>query len=289
MKNIAKISEIREVLSAFKPTGLKIALVPTMGNLHAGHLHLIEIAKQHADLVVVSIFVNPMQFGPQEDFTQYPRTLEQDLAELEKMNVDFAFCPGVGEMYPETLSQQTKIFVPEWSDILCGQFRPGHFAGVTTVVNKLFNIIRPDCAVFGQKDFQQLFLIQRMVYDLCMPIKILAAQTVRAHDGLALSSRNQYLSAEERVRAPCIYETLKQTAEAIISGNLNFKWLEENASHALNEKNFSLDYFSIRDRHSLQPANNETQNFVILTAAKLGSTRLIDNIIFNLREEISNE
>jgi pantoate--beta-alanine ligase len=258
--------------------GERIAFVPTMGNLHAGHGDLVTRARKLADRVVVSIFVNPMQFGPNEDFAQYPRTPDNDATLLSKLGADALFIPDAADMYPAGYEHSTFIDVPEMSNILCGEFRPGHFRGVATVVVKLFNLVTPDIAVFGEKDFQQLTIIRRVVADLCMPIEIVGAPTMREYDGLAMSSRNRYLSAEDRAAAPAIHRALQATRQKLASGMRDFPALEAEGGAALVSAGFKLDYFSIRDATNLQAPSNAATELVVLTAARIGKARLIDNV-----------
>lgn len=280
MQTLNQVKYLRAALNADKNRGSKIVLVPTMGNLHEGHLQLVRRAREVADIVVVSIFVNPMQFGASEDLDNYPRTLTEDQDKLDAENVDYLFIPNVEEMYPNGIDNHTTVANANLSNMLCGNHRPGHFQGVCTVVNKLLNLVQPSVAVFGEKDFQQLAIIKRMVSDLCMPIDIIGVPTARAHDGLALSSRNQYLSNIDRVKAPLIYETLQKTRDAIIAGSRQYETLCETAKINLKDAGFDVDYFDIRDQNNLSLLNNNADNekIVILTAASLGSTRLLDNI-----------
>jgi pantoate--beta-alanine ligase len=257
----------------------RIGFVPTMGNLHAGHLRLVEVAKQHCDKVVVSIFVNPMQFGAGEDYASYPRTLEEDKVQLAQHKVDVLFVPDNQSMYPQGHQQTTFIDVPGLSTGLEGAQRPGHFRGVATIVNKLFNIVQPDVAVFGEKDFQQLLVIRRMVHDLDMPIEILGEATVREADGLALSSRNQYLSTAERQQAPGLYQTLQYVRERLQHNGVDYTALEQDAILRLEKKGFVPDYVAIRHNETLLEPNSPTDPLVILAAVRLGSTRLIDNLL----------
>lgn len=256
----------------------RVGFVPTMGNLHAGHLRLIDIAKQHCDKVVVSIYVNPMQFGAGEDFSRYPRTLEQDTALLEKCKVDMVFVPDDQHMYPHGHQQSTFIDIPELMTGLEGAHRPGHFRGVATIVNKLFNIVQPDVAVFGEKDFQQLLVIRRMVRDLDMPIEIIGEATVREADGLAMSSRNQYLSVAERRQAPGLFETLQHVRERLLRNGVDATDLEQEAIMQLEKKGFVPDYVAIRHSETLLEPKTPTDPLVILAAVRLGNTRLIDNL-----------
>ncbi len=256
----------------------RIAFVPTMGNLHAGHLRLVRHARAIADRVVVSIFVNPMQFGPTEDFTRYPRTLEADRAALMEADADLLFVPDVEVVYPRGPEQTTRVEVPGLGDILCGASRPGHFAGVTTVVAKLFNLVQPDTVVFGEKDYQQLVIIRRMVEDLNMPIGIEGIATVREPDGLAMSSRNRYLQAGERATAPHLYQLLCEVRNQLVAGERNYAAVERAALEALARLGFEPDYVSIRRAADLASPGAADQVLRVLGAARLGATRLIDNI-----------
>jgi pantoate--beta-alanine ligase len=278
MLTLTTIAEIREQVARWHEAKQRVVFVPTMGNLHAGHMSLIEAARQHGDRFVASIFVNPMQFGPNEDFAHYPRTPAQDSKMLQDAGCDLMFMPDVGEIYPNGAAQATRVEVPGISNILCGEFRPGHFEGVATVVAKLFHIVDPDVAIFGEKDFQQLTVIRRMVADLCLRVQIVGAPTVREADGLAMSSRNQYLSEEERRLAPTIHRQLSQAVAALRSGARDFPAIEGAGRAALDGAGFRTDYFSVRDARSLAPARPDTRHFVVLTAARLGKARLIDNV-----------
>ena len=250
-----------------------------MGNLHAGHLALVEQAHHHADAVVASIFVNPMQFAAHEDLSTYPRTLEADLTALEAAGVDVVFTPSDREIYPEGSASHTAIHVPSLGDALCGKDRPGHFDGVCTVVYKLFQLVKPDVAVFGEKDLQQLLIIKKMVGDLGLPIEIQSGATQRAEDGLALSSRNHYLSAAERAIAPKLFSTLTACAESLPSASQNsIETILASSRGELERAGFTLDYFELRGLPMLQPVSDATQDCALLVAARLGQTRLIDNI-----------
>lgn len=253
-----------------------VAFVPTMGNLHAGHLELVRLARAHGATVVASIFVNPLQFGPQEDFDAYPRTLDTDCTQLKSAGCDVVFAPSVAEMYP--VPQQIEILPPPIARELCGAFRPGHFQGVATVVAKLFNIVQPAVALFGKKDYQQLFVIRALVQQLNYPLRIVAAETLRAADGLALSSRNGYLSEQERQQAPQLYAVLQALAAQIKNGNREFSALEQGACSELESQGWRVDYIAVRDAGTLLAPLAATQAFVVLGAAWLGKTRLIDNI-----------
>ncbi len=257
-----------------------VAFVPTMGNLHAGHLALVRSARKHGRCVVVSIFVNPLQFGPSEDFQTYPRTLDADCAQLEQAGADVVFAPSVAEMYPTP--QQVEIVPPPIASELCGAFRPGHFQGVVTVVAKLFNIVQPTVAVFGKKDYQQLFVIQAMAREMNFPVQIVGAETLRAEDGLALSSRNGYLSAQDRQEAPRLYRALSSLADQLTSGARDYAQLEASARQTLQSNGWRVDYVSVRDARSLMPPAGAINQLVVLGAAWVGATRLIDNIEVSL-------
>lgn len=249
-----------------------------MGNLHSGHAALVSKAAQRADFVVASIFVNPLQFGPNEDLATYPRTLAADQEKLLQAGCNLLFTPGVEEMYPHGMADQTLVSVPHLSQGLCGASRPGHFEGVATVVSKLFNMVQPDLAIFGEKDFQQLAVIRAMVRDLNMPIQIIGEPTVRADDGLALSSRNGYLDEAQRAAAPALYQAIRQTAEAISAGEQDFETLLNSKKQQLQAAGFRIDYLEIRNADSLRPTTAEDPDLVILAAAFMGKTRLIDNL-----------
>jgi pantoate--beta-alanine ligase len=269
---------LREQLQHWRGPDSRIAFVPTMGNLHEGHLQLVRHAKAVAGRVVVSIFVNPMQFGPQEDFAQYPRTLQADQRALMDIDADLLYLPDVDELYPGGVGQTTVVEVPGLNALLEGECRPTHFNGVSTVVTKLFNQVQPDIAVFGEKDYQQLLLIRRMVADLCMPIHVDSVATVREPDGLAMSSRNRYLSAADRMIALQLYQTLLDVQGAVLSGERDYHGLEQAALRQLTEAGFTTDYVSIRRAADLaEPAAGDSE-LVVLAAATVGRTRLIDNI-----------
>jgi len=278
------ITEARSLIKRWKSAGDRIALVPTMGNLHEGHLSLCEKAGIVADRVVVSIYVNPLQFGANEDLDRYPRTLKDDQKKLTEIGADMLFTPDNQLMYRDALEKTTQVSVPGVSDILCGQSRPGHFTGVATVVAKLFNIFQPDVAVFGEKDYQQLFIIKRMVKDLFMPIQIEGVATKREADGLAMSSRNGFLSEEQRKIAPTLYQVLSFMRERIVSGDAQASRLEVDGMRTLSEAGFQPEYLTIRRSQDLAAADlAEDKSLVILAAAKLGDTRLIDNVSFTLQ------
>jgi pantoate--beta-alanine ligase len=279
MNVVKTIADLRAAVTRARGEGKRIGFVPTMGNLHAGHIALVKKAGQRADFVVASIFVNPLQFGPNEDLASYPRTLTADQDKLFEAGCHLLFAPSVEEMYPHGQAMQTIVRVPGVSEGLCGGSRPGHFDGVSTVVNKLFNMVLPDLAVFGQKDFQQLAVIRTMVRDLNMPVQIIGEPIVRADDGLALSSRNGYLSENERATAPALYRTLSQLAEAIHNGNRDYSALLTQGRQTLSAAGLRPDYLEIRNAVDLQPADSNTRELVILAAAFLGKTRLIDNLL----------
>ncbi len=272
------IAAVRERVQGWRREGLRVAFVPTMGNLHAGHVSLIEAARRHGQRFIASIFVNPMQFGPNEDFAHYPRTPQKDERMLAAAGCSLMFMPDVAEIYPNGAERATRIEVPVLSRILDGEFRPGHFEGVSTVVAKLFHIVEPDVAIFGEKDFQQLTVIRHMVADLCMPIEIVGAPTVRDADGLAMSSRNQYLTAAERALAPKIYQALTAAAARVQAGDADFASIERAGFEALARAGFKPEYFSVRQTKDLSPATAVAADLVILTAARIGKARLIDNV-----------
>ncbi|MHB0817085.1 pantoate--beta-alanine ligase [Stutzerimonas stutzeri] len=278
MNVVRTVADLRAAINRARGEGKRIGFVPTMGNLHDGHIALIRKAGQRADFVVASIFVNPLQFGPNEDLASYPRTLAADQDKLFEAGCHLLFTPNVEEMYPSGQALQTIVSVPGVSEGLCGGSRPGHFDGVSTVVSKLFNMVQPDLAVFGEKDFQQLAVIRTMVRDLNMPVQIIGEPIVRAEDGLALSSRNGYLSPEERASAPALYRTLCQMADALRNGEQNYAALLLKGREALQAAGMRPDYLEIRSATDLQPATTETRERVILAAAFLGKTRLIDNL-----------
>ncbi len=275
---VSRIAEVRAEVAEWRRRGERIVFVPTMGNLHAGHVSLLEVARRHGDRFIASIFVNPMQFGPNEDFAHYPRTPSEDERMLAAAGCDLMFSPEVTEIYPNGPGSATRVEVPGLSGILCGAFRPGHFEGVATVVAKLFNIVAPDAAVFGEKDWQQLTVIRRMVADLCMPVEIVGAPTVREADGLAMSSRNQYLTAAERAVAPVIHRTLSSGVERLMAGERDFAAIEAAATRRLIEAGLKPDYFAVRDSATLETPSERTREFALLTAARLGKARLIDNL-----------
>lgn len=278
MQIIHTVKELRE----WRKTAGRVAFVPTMGNLHEGHLALVHEAKKRADNVVVSIFVNRLQFGQGEDFDKYPRTLGQDAAKLEGEGVAVVFAPDEKELYPN-VEQRYNVEPPNLQNELCGRFRPGHFRGVATVVTKLFNIVQPDAACFGKKDYQQLAIIKGFAEDLNFNVEIVPVDTGRASDGLALSSRNQYLNENERAEAPRLFSELNKIAEALHGGNLAYAELEQTAVRNLTAAGWTVDYVEIRHAESLAVAHAGDKDLVVLAAARLGGTRLIDNVEVSLR------
>lgn len=276
MQTLNTIAETRQQVRAWQAQGLTVGFVPTMGNLHAGHIRLVTEARQHADKVVASVFVNPTQFGPNEDFDAYPRTLAADQEKLAAAGTDLLFAPPVDEMYPETTL--TWVDVDHLGDHLCGASRPGHFRGVSTVVSKLFNIVTPDIACFGEKDFQQLAVIRRMVRDLCFGVRIIGVATEREADGLAMSSRNGYLSPEERALAPQVYAHLQQARHAIEAGERDYPGLQQRLSTSLDNLGFRVDYLTVVNADTVSPATPQDTDLRVAVAARLGRTRLIDNI-----------
>jgi pantoate--beta-alanine ligase len=278
LDTVTTIAAVRERVQRWRREGLRVAFVPTMGNLHPGHVSLIEAARRHGERFVASIFVNPMQFGPNEDWAQYPRTPREDERMLAGAGCSLMFMPDVAEIYPHGSERATRIEVPQLSRILDGEFRPGHFEGVSTIVAKLFHIVEPDVAIFGEKDYQQLTVIRRMVADLCMPVEIVGAPTMRDADGLAMSSRNRYLTPAERALAPRIFETLQTAANRVRTGDADFASIERAGFATLESAGFRPDYFSVRKAEDLSPATPQAHELVILTAARIGKARLIDNV-----------
>lgn len=284
MQVIQDPTRLRSEIKKLKQQGAKVSFVPTMGNLHQGHLTLVKKGQQHADISVVSIFVNPMQFNNQSDLDNYPKTLAEDCAKLEEAGVDIVFTPSADVIYPNGLNAQTFIEVPGMSDCLEGELRPGHFRGVSTIVTKLFNLVQPDVACFGEKDFQQLSIIQQMVTDLAMPINIIPVATVRETSGLAMSSRNGKLSADEKLIAPKLAEVMNDLGKSVQSNLENCKQLIKDASQTLDQLGFKTDKIHVVDPITLAPLNAASKQAVVLMAAFLGETRLIDNLVVNLRE-----
>ena len=278
MRTVHTLKELRTMLRGYRLKGKRIALVPTMGNLHEGHISLVRRASETADIVVTSIFVNPMQFGVNEDLDTYPRTLQEDQDALDKAGSTLVFTPSNSEIYPEGLARQTRVIVPEVSEGHCGASRPGHFEGVATVVTMLLNMVQPDVAVFGEKDFQQLAVIRKLTRDLMIPVEIIGAPTIREEDGLAKSSRNGFLSPAERAIAPVVYQTLNDAAEKIGQGRTDYNVIEWEANQVLIHAGLRPDYFNIANSMTLKPASEEDRELVLLVAAFLGTTRLIDNL-----------
>lgn len=274
--------ELDEHLAEWRRNDDHIALVPTMGNLHAGHVSLVQLAREHAERVVVSIFVNPAQFGENEDFDQYPRTLERDTRRLKKAAADLIFAPDVATMYPFGLQDATTVSVPRITENFCGASRPGHFDGVTGVVIRLFAMVQPDVAVFGQKDYQQQLVIRHMSLDLNLPVSIITGSTVREDDGLAMSSRNQYLSDAERSKAPLMYEVLSAVGTDLQNGRRDFEGLEAESISKLMDAGFGVDYFSIRRAQNLELPDRDCDELVVLAAVDLGGARLIDNTVITI-------
>jgi pantoate--beta-alanine ligase len=272
------VSGLRDSLSSHKAAGQTIGFVPTMGNLHDGHLALIEQAKQTNDIVVCSIFVNALQFGLNEDWDKYPRTYDSDCEKLRSIGCDYLFFPDDNEMYPNGLDTQSRVICPTKTDVLCGASRPGHFEGVTTVVSKLFNIVQPDEAIFGIKDYQQLAVIRRMAEDLCMPVKITSAPIHREADGLAMSSRNSFISEDERPKVRVLKQALEQITAKIKTGNQDFTELESEARTLIESQGFKVDYVTISHSNTLQPAAIDDREITVLGAMYTASARLIDNI-----------
>ena len=278
MKIFHTINGFRNNLSVDRCQGFRIGLVPTMGNLHDGHLALLEQSKQTNDITVCSIFVNALQFNLNEDWDKYPRTYDTDCEKLRNAGCDYLFHPDDTEMYPNGLDTQSRVICPTMTDVLCGASRPGHFEGVTTVVSKLFNIVQPDEAIFGIKDYQQLAVIRRMVEDLCLPIKISEAPIYRESDGLAMSSRNRYISENERPRVTILKESLDWIATQITSGNRNFSELEFEAKRRIEKEGFSVDYVTCSQSKTLELAANDDIEITVLGAMFTESARLIDNV-----------
>lgn len=272
------IQSLREALATERKAGKRIGFVPTMGNLHSAHIELVKIAQRNCDVVVTSIFVNPLQFGLNEDWDKYPRTLAADSAKLEAVGCNYLFCPDEKEIYPNGMAEQTRVIVPTMTDVLCGASRPGHFEGVTTVVTKLFNIVQPDEAVFGIKDFQQLAVIRRMVEDLCIPVKITAGEIFREADGLAMSSRNGFITPEERPRVAVLNRSLNGIKQAITDGRRDFTVLVSDAQAAIEAAGFRVDYISICNSRTLEMAAHDDREITILGAMYTQGARLIDNV-----------
>jgi pantoate--beta-alanine ligase len=283
MLTLDRIADVRAQVQAWRAEGRTVGFVPTMGSLHAGHMSLLSAARFRADRVIASVFVNPLQFGPGEDFERYPRTPEDDAGLLEVEGCDLLFLPGVDEIYPQGRSSATRVSVKPLSEMLEGAHRPGHFDGVATVVAKLFGIVQAQVAVFGEKDYQQLAIIRRMVADLDIPVEVVGAPTVRSPDGLAMSSRNRYLSDAERARAPRIYATLRGAAERINSNERDYAAISQWANGELLAAGMQPDYFEVRDAATLLAPGADCREVVMLVAARLGRARLIDNLRVALR------
>lgn len=282
------IQPLRESLSAIRVEGKSIGFVPTMGNLHEGHLALVKQAKEEVDWVVASIFVNPLQFGLNEDWDQYPRTFEADSKKLTDVGCDMLFFPDEREIYPNGMAEQTRVVVPSMTDMLCGASRPGHFEGVTTVVSKLFHIVQPDKAIFGLKDFQQIAVIRRMVEDLCIPVTIVPGAIVRENDGLAMSSRNLFITPQERSKANQLYLTLTDLAESIKDGRRDYVLLEQEGKQKIEAAGFRPDYLQVCCSDTLTPAGVDDQNLTVLGAMFAQAARLIDNVSLTLDYESVN-
>jgi len=282
VEEISTVEALREQLADWRHAGDHIALVPTMGSLHEGHLSLVEIAREHAERVVVSVFINPTQFAQGEDFGEYPRTLERDKRRLKKVKADLLFVPDIDTIYPFGVDNATSVTVPALTDGLCGEFRPGHFDGVTTVISRLFSIVQPDVAVFGQKDYQQQLVIRRMAEDLSLPIKIVCGETRREEDGLAMSSRNQYLTDDERAIAPKLHELIDEIGRGLAAGQRNYEELESAGFEKLEALGFKPEYVSIRRAENLDVPDRDCDELVVLVSAHLGKARLIDNLVVHI-------
>ena len=282
MRIFHTVSGLRDALNVHRREGLRIGFVPTMGNLHQGHLALIEQARSTCDIVVCSIFVNALQFGLNEDWDKYPRTYQDDCDKLTAVGCDYLFHPDDIEMYPNGLDTQSRVICPTMTDVLCGASRPGHFEGVTTVVSKLFNIVQPDEAVFGIKDYQQLAVIRRMAEDLCMPVEITAADIFREADGLAMSSRNSYITPQERPKVVVLKESLEWIAKQIVDGARNFRELEETAAERIARAGFKTDYITVSNSKTLDPAAEDDLEITVLGAMFTEAARLIDNLSIRL-------
>ena len=282
MQVISSKQELHEQLRDWRHHDDHIALVPTLGNLHAGHIKLVELAREHAERVVVSVYVNPTQFGEDEDFEDYPRTLERDTRRLKQIGADVLFVPDDETVYPYGHDCATVVSVPGLTENFCGASRPGHFDGVTTVVARLFALVQPDVAVFGQKDYQQQLIIRFMTEDLSLPIRIITAETVREDDGLAMSSRNQYLTDKERAIAPLLHDTLSELGSALQNGKRDFEELEKIAIGRLEKAGFGIDYVAVRRAQNLAPPDRDCDELVVIAAVHLGEARLIDNIVVTI-------
>jgi pantoate--beta-alanine ligase len=282
MYQASSVAEIRQYAQHWKDNAQSIAFIPTMGNLHQGHFSLIEKGQSLCDRTICSIFVNPMQFGPNEDFNHYPRTLDRDIKQLEAIGCDLVYMPTASELYPNGLDQISQVLVTDLTDSYEAAHRPGHFTGVATIVLKLFNIVRPNISVFGKKDYQQYQVIRKMVRDLDLEVDIIGQETTRETNGLATSSRNQYLTEADTSKAALIYQTLKTTAALILQGERRFNELEQQSTDQLNQAGFETDYFSICNAETLKPANPNDRKLVILVTSTLDKTRLLDNIEIDL-------
>ncbi len=282
MYQATSVTELRQYMQHWKDHGHSSAFIPTMGNLHGGHISLIEKGQSLCDRSICSIFVNPMQFGPNEDWDHYPRTLDRDIAQLEAVGCDLVYLPTASELYPDGLDRISHVQVTDLTDHYEGAHRPGHFTGVATVVLKLFNIVKPDISVFGKKDYQQYRVISKMVEDFNLDVQIIGQETTREDSGLATSSRNQYLDAEQKQKAALIYQLLQQTAQQVDKGERDFTMLRQRALENLDEAGFKTDYFCICNAETLLPATPEDRDLVILVTAALGQTRLLDNIEISL-------
>ncbi len=282
MRVIRDKATLHKQLAEWRHARERVAIVPTMGNLHAGHLSLVRSAQQNAERVVVTLFVNPTQFGDGEDFEAYPRSLKRDTRSLEEARTDVLFIPEIETIYPFGIENATRVSVPGLTEEFCGARRPGHFDGVTSVIMRLFSIVQPGVAVFGQKDYQQLLIIRRMVEDLSLPIQIIAGPTLREPDGLAMSSRNLYLSDEERQIAPILYQVLREVAEKLQTGERNYNRLEDRATQSLAESRFRPEYFAVRQALDLREPDLDCNAFVVLAAVRLGTARLIDNTVLGV-------
>lgn len=279
MLTVHTVADLRKEVKAAKARGEKVSFVPTMGNLHEGHLSLVDEALKHGEFVVASIFVNPMQFGANEDLDNYPRTMEADQDGLKARGCKVLFAPTVSEMYPSGLDEETRVEVPSLGNHHCGSSRPGHFTGVSTVVSKLFHMVAPDFAIFGQKDFQQLAIIRKMTKDQCFDVEVIGVPTSREASGLARSSRNGYLSAEQKETAATVYATLKDIEAKLKAREQSFESIKTSAEARLESAGFTKDYLNFADPNTLEPAAENANEIVILIAAHLGSTRLIDNLV----------
>ncbi len=282
MDQANSVSELRQYVQHWKDHKQSIAFIPTMGNLHQGHLSLIQKGQSLCDKSICSIFVNPMQFGPNEDFNHYPRTLDRDIELLESVACDLVYMPTASELYPQGLENISQIIVTDLTETFEGAHRPGHFTGVATIVAKLFNIVKPDISVFGKKDYQQYCVIRKMTQDLNLNVEIIGQETAREPSGLATSSRNQYLDEAQKSQAALIYQTLQSAAHKIIKGENNFAIIEKMASDSLRQAGFDTDYFNVCNADTLKPATAEDRKLVILVTARLGDTRLLDNIEIDL-------